>query len=146
MWNLHIHYIIVHAVQLFQLSRAQYHVIQKSGTEDYITLGSVFRTVTANSASECASLCASTSGCQSSMLMGQSCSLYTLSCTCPGESISSHFSSQYKLFKLPHEISTTAWGDAWEECIRYGMHLLAIHTEAEQQAIEDMMAARGNTW
>ena len=73
---------------VINFNKGKYHVVRKSGTEDYIAQGSVFHTVTANSASECASLCASTSGCQSSMLIGQSCSLYTKSCTCPGERIS----------------------------------------------------------
>ena len=126
------------------LNQAKYHVIRKSGTEDYITLGSVFRTVTANSASECASLCASTSGCQSSMLMGQSCSLYTQSCACPGERISNQLSSRYKIYHAADVTINTAWEDARRQCTDNCMHLVAIQSDTEQQAITSLLKGQGN--
>ena len=143
MWNIHVYYIFVNAVHVFHLSQAQYHVIRKSGTKDYITLGSVFRTVTVNSVSECASLCASTSGCQSSMLMGQSCSLHTQPCTCPGERISNNLTSRYKIFHAGEVIINTAWEDARTQCQENGMHLVAIESDIEQRAIAKMLATKG---
>ena len=139
MWNkLWVYTGMLYLLEGFSYAQGQYHVIRKSGTEDYITLGSVFRTVTVNSASECASLCASTSGCQSSMLMGQSCSLYTQSCTCPGEKISHQLSSHYKLFNQSLEAS----GTAVETCAQHGMHLVAINSEIEQLAIKALVQSQ----
>ena len=131
-------------LMLMKFKEGKYHVIQKSDTSDYSTLGSVFRTVTANSAAYCVSLCASIRACQSSMLMGQSCSLYTPPSTCTGEKISTEISSQYKIFYTADVIVNTAWEDARIQCMDNGMHLVAINTDIEQQAITNMLTTQGN--
>ena len=142
MWLAHLSFAAV-MLYIFPISYTQHHVIRKAGTDGYINLGSVFHTATANSRSECASLCASTSGCQSSMLMGHICSLYTQSCKCPGEKISDQLKSSYMLFRTAAVAVTTAWQNAEMSCMRHNMHLVAINSDIEQQALADWIRAKG---
>ncbi len=143
MWLIHLSFAAIVLFSTLHMSYTQHHVIRKAGTDDYINLGSVFHTATANSRSECASLCASTSGCQSSMLMGHICSLYTQSCKCPGEKISDQLKSRYMLFRTAAVAVTTAWQDAEMSCMRHNMHLVAINSDIEQQALADWIRAKG---
>ena len=143
--------IVIHRVfgmvlllMVIKFNKVKHYIIQTSDTEDYITLGSVFHTVTAISAPECASLCASTSRCQSSMLMGQSCSLHTQSCMYSGERISSQLSSRYQIFYAGEIIVNTAWQDAGRQCTENCMHLVAIESDTEQQAITNLLMGQGN--
>ena len=111
-------------------------VIRDKSGQQHKTYKTLLESVTPiTSKIECAELCYNKTECRGSMLYSTTCLLYRKAhcpCSSVSESISPDLPSRYKILKA--DVGET-WQDMSDTCQQQGMHLLAVNSQAEQDAI-----------
>ena len=122
----------------------KFHMMRSRDSSQWTAPSVPFAEVDVTSAQACQDSCKSTKACKSVMLMGYRCTLYKRFCPpCPHDTFTLEgLYSRYKLHVVPGSEPITV-EIARQQCLHQHMHLLALETKKEFQAISNYLINNG---